>query len=50
VLAPPGFLSDWQDILSRFLYSSDVDRALGEISAAMALHNVAGASEWYWVR
>lgn len=50
VLAPPGFLSDWQDILSRFLYSPDVDRALGEISAAMALHNVAGASEWYWVR
>jgi glucose/mannose transport system substrate-binding protein len=50
VLAPPGFLSDWQDILTRFLYSPDVDRALGEISDSMALNKVADSSQWYWAK
>ncbi len=48
VLAPPGFLSDWQDILSRFLYSPDIERALTEIDNAMTMYNVTEASEWYW--
>ena len=50
VLAPPAFLSDWQDILTRFLYSPDVDRALDEINNSMTLSNVAEASEWYWAK
>ncbi len=48
VLAPPAFLSDWQDILTRFLYSPDVNRALTEISDAMKLDNVTASSQWYW--
>lgn len=48
VLAPPPFLSDHQDLLTRFLYSPDVDRFIGEEALALELHNVAGASEWYW--
>ena len=48
VLAPPAFLSDWQDILTRFLYSPDIDRALGEISDSMTMNDAAKASEWYW--
>ncbi len=47
VLAPPAFLSDWQDILTRFLYSPDIDRALDEISSAMELDKVTEASLWY---
>ncbi len=50
VLAPPAFLSDWQDILTRFLYSPDVNRALGEISDAMTLDKVTESSQWYWAR
>jgi hypothetical protein len=50
VLAPPAFLSDWQDILTRFLYSPDVDRALDEINNSMTLSNAAEASEWYWAK
>jgi ABC-type glycerol-3-phosphate transport system substrate-binding protein len=50
VLAPPAFLSDWQDILTRFLYSPDVDRALGEIDNAMTFNKVADAGQWYWAR
>lgn len=48
VLAPPAFLSDWQDILTRFLYSPDVDRALEEINTSMNLNNVTEAGQWYW--
>jgi glucose/mannose transport system substrate-binding protein len=48
VLAPPAFLSDWQDILTRFLYSPDVNRALDEISSAMELDKVSDSSGWYW--
>jgi glucose/mannose transport system substrate-binding protein len=47
VLAPPAFLSDWQDILTRFLYSPDVNRALDEIESAMTLDTVADSSHWY---
>jgi glucose/mannose transport system substrate-binding protein len=47
VLAPPAFLSDWQDILTRFLYSPDIDRALDETSSAMELDKVAEAGRWY---
>ncbi len=48
VLAPPAFLSDWQDILTRFLYSPDVDRALDEINNSMTLNKVSDAGQWYW--
>lgn len=50
VLAPPAFLSDWQDILTRFLYSPDVNRALTEISDAMTLDKVTESSYWYWAK
>jgi hypothetical protein len=47
-LAPQNFLSDWQDILTRFLYSPDIDRALGETALVMESYDVAGQSAWYW--
>jgi glucose/mannose transport system substrate-binding protein len=50
VLAPPAFLSDWQDILTRFLYSPDINRALTEISDAMTLDKVSDSSQWYWAK
>ncbi len=50
VLAPPAFLSDWQDILTRFLYSPDVNRALEEIDSAMSLDKVAESGQWYWAK
>lgn len=50
VLAPPAFLSDHQDILTRFLYSPDVDRAIREIHQSLTLNNVAEWSEWYWAK
>ena len=50
VLAPPAFLSDWQDILTRFLYSPDVNRAVTEISDAMSLDKVTESSQWYWAK
>jgi len=50
VLAPPAFTSDFQDILTRFLYSPDVDRALEEINTSMTLYKVADASQWYWTK
>lgn len=50
VLAPPAFLSDWQDILTRFLYSPDVNRALTEISDAMTLDKVTESGRWYWAQ
>lgn len=50
VLAPPAFLSDWQDILTRFLYSPDVNRALTEISDAMTLDKVTESGNWYWAK
>ncbi len=50
VLAPPAFLSDWQDILTRFLYSPDVNRALSEISDAMTMDKVTESGQWYWAK
>jgi glucose/mannose transport system substrate-binding protein len=50
VLAQPAFLSDWQDILTRFLYSPDVDRALEEIDTSMTLNKVSEAGQWYWAK
>ncbi|MGQ9785197.1 MAG: ABC transporter substrate-binding protein [Anaerolineae bacterium] len=50
VLAPPAFLSDWQDILTRFLYSPDIERIQGEIADSMTLANVAETSQWYWAK
>ncbi|MGC8879576.1 MAG: ABC transporter substrate-binding protein [Anaerolineae bacterium] len=50
VLAPPAFLSDWQDILTRFLYSPDIERIQGEIADSMALAKVAESSQWYWAK
>jgi glucose/mannose transport system substrate-binding protein len=50
VLAQPAFLSDWQDILTRFLYSPDVERALQEIDTSMTLNNVKEAGQWYWAK
>ena len=50
VLAPPDLLCDWQDILTRFLYSPDVDRIQGEISDALAFAKVAEFSSWYWAK
>lgn len=49
-LAPQNFLSDWQDILTRFLYSPDVNRALSETSLVMTSYDVAGQSTWYWAK
>ena len=48
VLAPPAFLSDWQDFLTRFLYSPDVARIQREIADSMALNTVTEAGQWYW--
>jgi len=50
VLAPPAFLSDWQDILTRFLYSPDIERIQSEIADSMALAKVAESSQWYWAK
>lgn len=50
VLAPQAFNSDNQDLLTRFLYSPDVDRFIGEIDFAQELHKVAENSEWYWAK
>jgi len=49
-LAPQNFLSDWQDILTRFLYTGDVDAALDQTSLVMTSYDVAGQSEWYWAK
>jgi glucose/mannose transport system substrate-binding protein len=50
VLAPPAFLSDWQDILIRFLYSPDIERIQREIGDFMAFDKVADSSQWYWAK
>lgn len=48
MLSPPAFTGELQTILTRFLYSPDVERALGEIGDALTLFNVADSSQWYW--
>jgi glucose/mannose transport system substrate-binding protein len=48
MLSPPAFTGELQTILTRFLYSPDVERALGETGDALTLFNVADSSQWYW--
>jgi glucose/mannose transport system substrate-binding protein len=47
-LAPLSFLDDWADVLTVFIYSPDVDRALQQTSMLMKIGDVAGNSAWYW--
>jgi glucose/mannose transport system substrate-binding protein len=49
-LAPLPFLDEWQDLLTVFLYSPDVDRALSQTSMLMKSYDVAGNSAWYWAK
>jgi hypothetical protein len=49
-LAPLPFLDEWQDLLTVFLYSPDVDRALTQTSMLMKSYDVAGNSAWYWAK
>jgi hypothetical protein len=47
-LAPLAFLDDWLDVLTVFIYSPDVDRALSQTAMLMKIGDVAGNSAWYW--
>ncbi len=47
-LSPLAFLDEWQDLLTVFLYSPDVDRALSQTAMLMKSDDVAGNSAWYW--
>ncbi len=49
-LSPLAFLDEWQDLLTVFLYSPDVDRALIQTSMLMKSDDVAGNSAWYWAK
>jgi len=49
-LAPQNFLSDWQDILTGFLFTGDVQRALDSTALVMTNYDVAGQSAWYWAK
>lgn len=49
-LSPLAFLNEWQDLLTVFLYSPDVDRALNQTAMLMKSYDVAGNSAWYWAR
>jgi glucose/mannose transport system substrate-binding protein len=49
-LAPLSFLDDWLDVLTVFVYSPDVGRALHQTSVLMKSYDVAGNSVWYWAR
>jgi glucose/mannose transport system substrate-binding protein len=49
-LSPLAFLNEWQDLLTVFLYSPDVDRALNQTAMLMKSYDVAGNSAWYWPR
>ena len=49
-LAPLPFLDEWQDLLTVFLYSPDVDRALSQTAMLMKSYDVAGNSAWYWAK
>ena len=49
-LAPLAFLGEWQDVLTVFLYSPDVSRALSQASLLMKSYDVAGNSAWYWAK
>jgi hypothetical protein len=47
VLTPVAFRSDWENIVTRFLYSPDVDRLLTEAANAQELDKVKENSTWY---
>jgi glucose/mannose transport system substrate-binding protein len=49
-LSPLAFLDAWQDLVTVFLYSPDVDRALSQTAMLMKSYDVAGNSAWYWAR
>jgi len=49
-LAPQNFLSDWADILTGFLFTGDVQRALDSTALIMKNYDVAGQSAWYWAK
>jgi glucose/mannose transport system substrate-binding protein len=49
-LAPLAFLDDWLDLLTVFIYSPDVDRALSQTAMLMKIGDVAGNSAWYWAK
>ena len=49
-LSPLAFLDAWQDLVTVFLYSPDVDRALSQTSMLLKSYDVAGNSAWYWTR
>jgi glucose/mannose transport system substrate-binding protein len=49
-LAPQNFLSDWQDILTGFLFTGDIQRALDSTALVMQNYDVAGQSAWYWAK
>lgn len=49
-LSPLAFLDQWQDLLTVFLYSPNVDRALSQAAMLMKSYDVAGNSSWYWAK
>jgi glucose/mannose transport system substrate-binding protein len=49
-LSPPAFLDEWQDLVTVYLYSPDVDRAIGQTAMLMKSDDVAGNSAWYWAK
>ncbi|MGD0018516.1 MAG: extracellular solute-binding protein [Candidatus Limnocylindrales bacterium] len=49
-LSPLAFLDEWQDLVTVFLYSPDVDRALSQTAMLMKSYDVAGNSAWYWAK
>jgi glucose/mannose transport system substrate-binding protein len=49
-LSPLPFLDAWQDLVTVFLYSPDVDRALSQTTMLMKSYDVAGNSAWYWAK
>jgi spermidine/putrescine-binding protein len=49
-LSPLAFLDEWQDLVTVFLYSPDVGRALSQAAMLMKSYDVAGNSAWYWAR
>jgi hypothetical protein len=46
-LTPQAFLSDWQDILTRFLYTGDIQQTISDAATFMESDDVAGQSAWY---
>jgi glucose/mannose transport system substrate-binding protein len=49
-LSPLDFLDQWQDLITVFIYSPDVARALSQTAVLMKSNDVAGNSAWYWTR